>query len=228
MLRSDGGGCAWTFSASLGVRPLRPEGHGLRRDRGRMLLRRGPGHASDVAADAVPRSGRPVGLVNGRGRFGGHDAAAPDAATAPSVVVVHVVVVVVLAVLRRLVVVLMVRVLVVHHLVVVMVLAPLDVVPDLERVGQRVDHGHHQELAHQYRLDGHQDHLDLLLEQVDAEQHLQHELFDLLLDLLLLVMTSACKDEKKKKNVFISIDHQSSIISYKSSSSSSTSTGFVA
>lgn len=183
--------CGRLVAAASLSRPLRRKGHGLRGHRGR-LPGRGPGHASDVTADAVVLAGRAAGLVH-HGRLGGHDAPAPDAAAAPAVRVVVVVVVVVLAVLWRLVMVLMVGVLVVHHLVVVMVLAPLDVVPDLERVGQRVDHGHHQELAHQDRLDGHEDHLDLLLEQVDAEQHLQHELLDLLLDLLLLVMASACK-----------------------------------
>lgn len=175
---------------SLLDRPLRPKGHGL--CRGGWLLGRGPGHAPDVTADVVARAGRRVD----RGRFGGHDAPAPDAAAVPPVVVV---VVVVLRVLRRLVVMLVMGVLVVHHLVVVVVFAPLDVVPDLERVGQCVDHGHYQELAHQDRLDRHEDHLDLLLEQVDTEQHLQHELLDLLLDLLLLVMTSACIRRKQNR-----------------------------
>lgn len=140
-------------------RLLAPERHGLRGGRG--LCR--PGHASDVTADAVVRvAAQAAAAVLDHGRLGGQDAPAPDAA-APAVVVV------VLAVLRRLVVVLMVGVLVVHHLVVVVVLAPLDVVPDLERVGQRVDHCDHQELAHQYRLDGHEDHLDLLFEQINTE-----------------------------------------------------------
>lgn len=125
-----------------------------------------PGHASDVTANAVVRVAAQTAAraVFDHRRLGGQDAAAPDAAAAPSVVVI------VLAVLRGLVVVLVVGVLVVHNLVVVMVvLVPLDVVPYLECVGQRVDHGHDQELAHQYRLDGHKDHLDLLLEQVDTE-----------------------------------------------------------
>lgn len=171
-------------------RHLGVERHGLRCGRGlgrRLLLLRpcGPCHAPDVAADAVVRSGR-AAVVFDAGRLGDRDAPAPDAAVAVRVFLV-------VAVLGRLIVVLMVGVLVVHHLVVMMVLAGLDVVPDLERVGQRVHHGHHQELAHQYRLDGHEDHLDLLLEQVNTEQHLQHEFLDFLLDLLLLVTSSACK-----------------------------------
>lgn len=144
----DEGSLSWLLGAV---------GHGLCGGRGRLV---GPGHASDVTADAFVRA---AAAVLDHGRLGGQDAPAPDAAAAPAVVVLE------LAVLWRLVVVLVVCVLVVHHFVVVVVLAPLDVVPDLERVGQRVDHGHDQELAHQYRLDGHEDHLDLLLEQVDTE-----------------------------------------------------------
>lgn len=123
-----------------------------------------PGYASDVTADAVVRvAAQAAATVLDHRRLGGQDAAAPDAAAAPSVVVL------VFAVLRWLVVVLVMGVLVVHNLVVMVVLAPLDVVPYLECVGQCVDHSHDQELAHQYRLDGHEDHLDLLFEQVDTE-----------------------------------------------------------
>lgn len=50
-----------------------------------------------------------------------------------------------------------------------MMLTFFDVVPYLERVGQRVDHGYDQELTHQYRLDRHEDHLDLLVDQVDTD-----------------------------------------------------------
>jgi len=85
---------------------------------------------------------------------------------------------------------LVVSILVVYNFVVVVVLAPLDIVPDLESVGYSVDHCHDQELAHQYRLDCHNDHLDLLFEQIDTEQNLQHEFLDFLLDLLLLMMSS--------------------------------------
>jgi len=92
--------------------------------------------------------------------------------------------------------VLVVGILVVHNFVVVTVFAPLDIVPDLECVGNGVDHCDNQELAHQYRLDCHNDHLDLLLEQIDTEQNLQHEFLDFLLDLLFLMMSPSY--EKKK------------------------------
>jgi len=76
---------------------------------------------------------------------------------------------------------------------VVTVLAPLDIVPYLESVGNGVDHCNDQELAHQYRLDCHDNHFDFLLKQIDTKQNLQHEFFDFLLDLLFLMMSSACK-----------------------------------
>jgi len=152
----------------------------------------GPGHASDVTADAVLRTGcTAAGRFHCR-RFGDRDTPTPDAAS-PTVMVVMVVV---LAVLWWLVMVLVVGILVVHDFVVVTVLAPLDVVPDLERVGNGVDHCDDQELAHQYRLDCHDDHLDLLLEQIDTEQNLQHEFLDFLLDLLFLMMSPTYEHKK--------------------------------
>lgn len=134
------------------------EGHSLRLGHGL----RSPGHAPDESADTCFLLANHANVRVVAGNFGDGDAPAP---VTPTVVVV----VVVLAVLWRLVVMLMVSVLVVHNFVVVVVLLRLDVVPDFERVRQRIDHGHDQELAHQYRLDRHENHLDLLLEQVNTE-----------------------------------------------------------
>lgn len=91
--------------------------------------------------------------------------------------------------LTWLVVVLVVSVLVVDDLL-RMVLG-LDVQPDLDDVTDDIDDGHQQELELQERLRGHQQHLDLLLDQQSHDDQLQDGLLDRLLHLLLV--SSGCK-----------------------------------
>jgi len=151
-----------------------------------------PGHASDKTADAIIRTLWTAVRRFPYRRFGGHNTPTPDAAS-PTVMVVMFVEI---GVLWWLIMVLVMGILVVYNFVVVTVLAPLDIVPDLECVGKGVDHCDNQELAHQYRLDCHNDHLDLLLEQIDTKQNLQNEFLDFFLDLLFLVMSSAYENKR--------------------------------
>lgn len=82
----------------------------------------------------------------------------------------------------------MVSVLVVDNLLRVML--GLDVEPNLDDVADHIDDGYQQELELKEGLGGHQEHLDLLLDQQPDNDHLQDRLLNRLLHLLLVA--SSC------------------------------------